>query len=97
MLSTIEGKIAAISQGGPGLTPASLKELVDLGSTYTARAQQSIDEANKRAREEAQFFGLNPDFVTTPEAYTSTSDLGSEETDLTALSDEELQAIANGQ
>lgn len=79
LLTTIQGKIAALSQGGPGLTPASLKELVDLGNTYTANAQRSIDEANRRAREEAQFFGLNPDFVTTAGANTATSDLSDDD------------------
>lgn len=63
LLSTIQGKIAAISQGGPGLTRESLKELVDLGNTYAKNAQAYIDASNERAREEASFFGLNPDFI----------------------------------
>lgn len=65
LLASIEGKIAKISQGGPGLTPESLQELVDLGTTYTRNAQASIAAENARAREQAIYFGLNPDFVTT--------------------------------
>ncbi len=65
LISAIEGRIARISQGGPGLTPESLKELVDLGLTYSKNAQASITAANERARQQAEYFGLNPDFVTT--------------------------------
>lgn len=65
LISAIEGRIARISQGGPGLTPESLAELVDLGLTYSKNAQASIATANERARQQAEYFGLNPDFVTT--------------------------------
>lgn len=66
LLSTIQGKMAAIAQGGPGLTKASLKELVDLGNAYASGAKASIESSNKLAREEAQYFGLNPNFVSAP-------------------------------
>ena len=65
LITSIGGKMAALTQGGPGLTKESLKELVDLGNLYAKNAQASIDAQNARAREEAEFFGLNPDFVTT--------------------------------
>ena len=71
LLSSIYGKMAAIQQGGPGLTRQSLKELVDLGNVYARNAQASIDMKNEAAREEARFFGLNPDFVTSS-SYTET-------------------------
>lgn len=64
LLSNIYGKIASITQGGAGLTRESLKELVDLSNLYAQNAQASIDAKNAAAREEAEFFGLNPDFVT---------------------------------
>jgi len=63
LVSQIEGKINAITQGGPGLTKESLKELVDLGKAFAEGAQANIDAKTASAREEAQFFGLNPDFV----------------------------------
>jgi hypothetical protein len=76
LISSILGKMAAVQQGGPGLTPQSLKELVDLGATYTSNAQTSIDTANRSAQEEAEYFGLNPEFVTT--AGSATDEGGSE-------------------
>lgn len=66
LLSKIEGKIATINQGGPGLTKESLQELVNLGKTYEANAKRSIEAEQKRAREEAQYYGLNADFVSAP-------------------------------
>jgi len=66
LLSSITGKLASVVQGGPGLTPASLKELVDLGNLYASNAQASVQQANQRATQMAQQFGLNPSFVTTP-------------------------------
>lgn len=65
---SIEGKINRLTQGGAGLTPASLKELVDLGAIYTKNAQLSIDAANRKAQEEAEYWGLPADFVTTSDA-----------------------------
>jgi hypothetical protein len=67
LIGQIEGKINAITQGGPGLTKQSLKELVDLGKAFAEGAQANIDIKNAMAREEAMFFGLNPDFIV-PEA-----------------------------
>lgn len=64
LLETIGGKLAAVTQGGPGLTKESLKELVALANKYTEGSENYINQTNKSAREEAIFFGLNPDFVT---------------------------------
>lgn len=63
LIENISGRIASITQGGPGLTKQSLKELVDLGNVFANGATQYIAEKNNSAREEAQFWGLNPDFV----------------------------------
>jgi hypothetical protein len=63
LIDRIEGKLNTVVEGGPGLTKESLKELVDLGRAFAKGAQESIDAKNASAREEAQFFGLNPDFV----------------------------------
>lgn len=76
LLSTITGKLSAVIQGGPGLTPASLKELVDLGNLYAQNAQSSITQANQRATQMAEQFGLNPSFVTTPGYTQNTSQTG---------------------
>lgn len=75
-MSTITGKLSAVIQGGPGLTPASLKELVDLGNLYAQNAQSSITQANQRATQMAEQFGLNPSFVTTPGYTQNTSQTG---------------------
>lgn len=98
LLTSIQGKIAALAQGGPGLTYKSLKELVDLGNIYAKNAQASIDATNARAREEAQFFGLNPDFVTTAGSNPTTE--GTVDPEEQALMDqgylpEQIQAIKN--
>jgi hypothetical protein len=66
LLSKIEGKIATISQGGPGLTKESLQELVNLGKTYEANAKASIAKEQERARAEAQYYGLNADLISAP-------------------------------
>jgi hypothetical protein len=66
LLASIEGKLARVSQGGPGLTPESLQEIVDLANSYTANAQASVQAINERAQKQAEYFGLNSDFVTTP-------------------------------
>lgn len=63
LLQSIQGKISSIANGGPGLTEASLQELVDLGNVYTRNAQAAIDAQNEQASEEAKFFGINPEFV----------------------------------
>lgn len=65
LIENISGRIASITQGGPGLTKESLKELVDLGNTFAINANQHIQQRNLAAREEAAFWGLNPDFVAT--------------------------------
>lgn len=62
-IENIKGRIDALTKGGPGLTKESLKELVDLGNAYAQNAQAYIDSVDESAREEARFFGLNPDFV----------------------------------
>lgn len=73
LISTIQGKLAAIEQGGPGLTKQSLKEIVDLGNLYAKNAQASIDATVNGAREEANYFGLNADLVTAPPSGTQTA------------------------
>ena len=69
LIEAIQGKLAAIKVGGPGLTKASLKELVDLGDQYARNATNFINDTQANARAEAEFFGLNPDFVVGPSAY----------------------------
>ena len=64
LVSNIQGKIAAITQGGPGLTQASLKELVDLGNLYAENARASILRENERSIGLAESFGIDPSFVT---------------------------------
>lgn len=66
LLDNIQGKIARISQGGAGLTPTSLYELVALANQYVQGAQTHIDSVNRRVREEAEFWGLPSDYVTNP-------------------------------
>ncbi len=57
LIDAISGRIAALSQGGPGLTPASLKEFVDLANVFVTNAQQSLTAANAQAIATAQAFG----------------------------------------
>jgi len=64
LLAQLQGKIQNIAKGGAGVTEATLKEAVDIADKYLAGAQQSINAQNQRARQIAEQFGLNPDFVT---------------------------------
>lgn len=64
LLARLEGKVQNIAAGGAGVTPATLKEASDIANEYLKGAKKSIETQNARAREMANQFGLNPDFVT---------------------------------
>lgn len=69
LLNNIYGRISAIQQGGPGLTKASLKELVDLGNELASGAAASIAQKNAEASQIASAFGIDPGLVTTSSTY----------------------------
>lgn len=63
LLSTIGGKVAALARGGPGLTVASLQEVVDLGNVYAKNAKESIDAEKARAVAFGKKYGLDADYI----------------------------------
>ena len=75
LIDAISGRIAALSQGGPGLTPASLKEFVDLANVFVTNAQQSLSAANAQAIATAQAFGLNTSLIGPGGANSSTGNV----------------------
>jgi hypothetical protein len=66
LIDSLYGKLAAISQGGPGLTPDSLREFVDLARVFVQNAQTSIAEAQQLAAKNAEAFGLDSSLLGLP-------------------------------
>lgn len=64
LIARLQGKYDNIISGGAGVTEATLKEAADIAKKYLDGARASISTQNKRARDMANEFGLNPDFVT---------------------------------
>jgi hypothetical protein len=64
LLDQISGKFQQLNSGGAGLTEESLQEMVDLANQFTENSDASIQADNQRARNMADQFGLNSDFVT---------------------------------
>jgi LysM repeat protein len=66
LIDALSGRIAALSQGGPGLTPASLKEFVDISRVFVENAQRSIQESGDLAAQNAKAFGLDASLLGLP-------------------------------
>ena len=65
LISQLQGKVDNITKGGAGVTIETLKSAADIANKYLEGARKSIDDQNRRAKDMADSFGLNPDFVTT--------------------------------
>lgn len=62
-LQRLEGKAQSIREGGPGVTPASLKEFVDLAQVFDQRAEASISKERKRIEKVAKASGIDPTLI----------------------------------
>lgn len=62
-LQRLEGKAQSIREGGPGVTPASLKEFVDLAQVFDQRATSSISKERARIERVAKASGVDPTLI----------------------------------
>lgn len=92
LIDQLRGKVDNIASGGAGVTEQTLKEAADIAKLYLANSQKSIDAENQRARQMAQQFGLNEDFVTSVQTY---SDDGSSAPVQTAIGTLDLSTWGN--
>ena len=95
LLSTIQGRLQNITQGGSAITPATLKAAVDLAEQFLEGSRRSLEAENERSARLAEQFGLDSSFVTSGQYGQTTPQTQYQVPQLKPMSYPNLDSIVN--